>query len=85
MRNDLGFTERNYFPHDIETIFIEIFLLKTKPMAVAIVYRPPSQTSFLETMNVHFYKLDTINKETHILGDFKVNLYLYNKYVFEKC
>ena len=85
MRNDLSFTKRNYFPHDIETIFIEIFLPKTKPMTVGIVYRPPSQTSFLETMNEHFYKLDTINKETYILGDFNINLYLNNKYVFEKC
>ena len=82
MRNDLGFTERNDIPHDIETIFIEIFLSKTKPMTVGIVYRPPSQTSFLETMNVHFHKLDTINKETHILGDFNINLYLNDKYVF---
>ena len=85
MRNDLSFTKRNYFPHDIETIFIEIFLPKTKPMTVGIVYRPPSQASFLETMNEHFYKLDTINKETYILGDFNINLYLNNKCVFEKC
>ena len=64
VRNDLSFTKRNYFPHDIETIFIEIFFPKTKPMTVGIVYRPSSNTSFLETMNEHLYKLDTINKET---------------------
>ena len=73
MRNDLSFTKRNYFPHDIETVFTEIFLPKTKPMAVCIDYRPPSQTSFSETMNEHFYKLGTINKETYILGDFEIN------------
>ena len=82
MRNDLSFTKRNYFPHDIETIFIQIFLPKIKPMTVGIVYQPPSQTSFLEKMNDYFYKLDTINKETYILGDFNINLYLNNKYVF---
>ena len=54
-------------------------------MTVGIAYRPPSQTSFLETMNEHSYKLDTINKETYIFGDFSINLYLNNKYVFEKC
>ena len=35
-------------------------------------------------MNEHFYKLNTINKETYILVDFNINLYLNNKYVFEK-
>ena len=54
-------------------------------MTVGIVYRPPTQTSFLETMNEHFYKLDTINKETYILGDLNINLYLNNKNVFDKC
>ena len=53
-------------------------------MTVGKIYRPPSQRSFLETMNKHFYKLDTIKKETHILADFNINLYLNNKYVFEK-
>ena len=54
-------------------------------MTVGIIYQPPSQTSFVEAMNKHFYKLHTINKETYILGDFSENLYLNNKYVFEKC
>ena len=62
MRNDLSFTKRNYFSRDIETVFIEIFLPKTKPMTIGIVFRPPSQTRFLETMNEYFYKLNTINK-----------------------
>ena len=58
----------------VEQIFLSpqvkqvIFLPKTKPMTVGIVYRPPSQTSCLETMNEHFYKLDTINKETYIMA-----------------
>ena len=56
-------------------IFIEIFLPKTKPMKVGIVYWTPSQTRFLETMNEHFYEPDTINKEIYILGDFNINLY----------
>ena len=71
MRNDFSLTKRNYFPHDVETIFIEIFLPKTKPMTVGIVSRPPSQT-----MNEHIYKLDTVNKETYILGDFITDVYL---------
>ena len=53
-------------------------------MTVGIVYRSPSQTSFLETINENFYKLDTISKETYTLDDFNINLYLNNKYIFEK-
>ena len=37
LRNYLSFTKRN-FPHDVETIFIEIFLPKIKPMIFHIVY-----------------------------------------------
>ena len=44
---------------------LEIFLYKTKSMAVGIIYRPPSQTSLLETMNEHFNKVDITNKETY--------------------
>ena len=73
--NDLRFTKRNYFPNNIETIFIEIFLPKTKPMTGGIIYCPSSQTSFLETVNEHFYKIDTIMRETYILGDFNINPY----------
>ena len=78
MRNDLSFTKRNYFSYDIENIFREMSLPKSKPMTVGIVYRPPSQTSFLETMNEYFCELDTFNKETYILGDSNINLYLNN-------
>ena len=38
VRNNLSFAKHNYFPHGIETIFTEIFLHKTKPMTVGIVY-----------------------------------------------
>ena len=68
-KNDLSFTKRNFFLHDIETISVEMSLPKSKPMTVGIVYRSPSQPSFLETINENFYKLDTINKETYTLGD----------------
>ena len=45
-------------------------------MTAGVIYYPPSQTNVLETMNVHFTKLHFINIETHILGNFKINLYL---------
>ena len=62
-----------------KTIRLKYTILpKIKPMAVGIVYRPSFQTNFLETINEHFCKRDTINKDTYILGDFNINLYLIN-------
>ena len=64
VRNYLSFTKRNYFTHNTETIFIDIFLPNTKPMTVDIIHRPPSQTNFLEIVNEHFQKLDTDDKDS---------------------
>ena len=55
-----------------------------KPIVVGIIYQPPSQSEFLEIINTHFSKLDTNNNEIYILGDFNINLYLNNSYIFQK-
>ena len=61
-----------------------MLLPNTKPIVVGIIYRPPSQSEFLEITNTHFNKLDTNNNEIYILGDFNINLYLNNSYIFQK-
>ena len=41
-------------------------------------YRPPSQTNFLEILNMTFEKVHIdkyIDKEIYILGDFNINMY----------
>ena len=83
-RNDLSYTQKNLFPNDIENVFFEIHLPKTKPITAGIVYRPPNQTNFIKTLNEHFAKLDITNKETYILGDFNINLYHNGKYIICK-
>ena len=75
VRNDLSYIEKNFFPEEIENIFFEILLLKTKPITVTIIYRRPNQNNFLQTLNEKFAKLDTLKKELYILGDFNINLY----------
>ena len=75
VRNDLSYIEKNFFPEEIENIFFEILLLKTKPITVRIIYRRPNQNNFLQTLSENFAKLDTLKKELYILGDFNRNLY----------
>ena len=63
VRNDLGYIEKDFFPEEIESIFFQILLSKTKPTTVGIIYRPPKQNKFLQTLNETFAKLDTLEKE----------------------
>ena len=44
-------------------------------------YRPPSQTNFLEILNRTFEKVDIDKKEIYILGDFNVNMYHNSRYI----
>ena len=44
-------------------------------------YRPPSQTNFLEILIVTFEKIDIDRKEIYILGDFNINMYHNNRYI----
>ena len=84
IRNDLSHDVKSFFSPEIENIFFEILLPNTKPIIVGIIYRPPNQSEFLEIINIHFSKLDTNNNEIYILGDFNINLYVNNSYIFLK-
>ena len=74
VRQDLCFNLRSTAVGDIEGIFFDILLPKTKPIFVGILYRPPTFISFLECFNKH---LDDINLDNEILmlGDFKITLF----------
>ena len=55
------------FPNVIEDIYFEILLPKTSLITVGIVYKPPSQTNFLEIRNMTFEKIDVDKKEIYSL------------------
>ena len=48
------------------------------------VYRPPSQGSFTETITEHFSKINTNDREIYILGDFNINPFSRQKYIFHQ-
>ena len=80
IKNDLSYNVKSYFPKDIENIFFELLLPNTKPIVVVTIYRPPNQ---MEIFNEHLSKVDTNNVQTHILGDFSINLWQNGHYVFQ--
>ena len=81
IRSDISYVLKDFFPNVIENIFFEILLPKTAPITVGIMYRPPSQTNFLEILIVTFEKIDIDRKEIYILGDFNINMYHNNRYI----
>ena len=55
-----------------ESVWINLFLPKTKPLQVGVCYRPPNQTDFTDHLekNLSFLRSDC---ETYLLGDFNID------------
>ena len=49
--NKICLNAKNCISNEIENIFIELLVLKTKPITVGIIHKPPDQLKFLETLS----------------------------------
>ncbi|XP_071941115.1 uncharacterized protein [Antedon mediterranea] len=56
---------------NLESVWIDILLPKSKPILIGCVYRPPNQHCFIEDFNT---LIGGNEKETIILGDFNINI-----------
>ena len=73
--NDISFNVRGDSSSEIENIFLDIFLPKTKPILIGILYRPPDQSRFLDKLSTTISKTSCFdNQEVYILGDLNINL-----------
>ena len=68
IRSDINYVQKNFSPNVIENIFLDILLSKTTSVTVRIMYMPPSQTNFLEILNMTFEKVDIDKKEILFLA-----------------
>ena len=84
IRNDLSYNTKLFLLSEIENIFIDIFLPLSKALLLGTIYRPPSQGSFTETITEHFAKIITSDTEIYILGDFNINPFSKQKYIFHQ-
>ena len=57
IRSDINYVQNNCFPNVIENIFYQILLPKTTAITVPIMYKPPTQTNFLEILNMTLEKV----------------------------
>ena len=74
-RNDLSYNTLSIFPREVEN---------SKPITVGTIYLPPNQSNFLEILNDKMSKIDSVNNEIYILGDFNINLYRNDSYILAK-
>ena len=84
IKNDLSYNTLSVFPCEIENIYFEILLPNSKPIIVGTIFCPPSQNNFLELLNSNMNKINSIDNEIYILGDFKINLFLNDSYFFKR-
>ena len=77
IKSDIAYNVRTDLCNaSIEAVWVDILLPKTKPILVCSMYRPPSQSNFIDEVDNVFKQLDT-NQETYILGD--INICVKNK------
>ena len=69
------FNPRENFSTEIENIFFDIQLPKSKPILVGVLYRPPITSGFLDKLTLAISKTDNFdNQEVYVLGDLNINL-----------
>ena len=75
IKKSLAYNYKEKFCKSTESIFIDIFLPKTKPILVGILYRPPDKNNFVKNLEETFTGCDILgNQECYLLGDFNINL-----------
>ena len=76
IRSDLAFNGLDELWHDeIEAVWIELLLPKTKPIVCSVVYRPPHQSNFYDLFeDVCLSSTHIQEREGVVLGDFNTNV-----------
>lgn len=75
VRSDIGFNQRMDLNNDqIEAVWLNILLPKSKPILVGACYRSPDQTMFYEILEEVCSKgTDFVNSEVIMIGDFNTD------------
>ena len=76
VREDISFKQNsNIMNDDIEALWIEVNLHKTKPLLIGTVYRPPSSNvDYIHKLDSVFQEYNTLYDDVYILGDFNLDL-----------
>ena len=73
-------TVKDSFSSNIESIFVGIYLPKSKPILLCILCKPPDKSDFVKRFNNALKETGVLDKqECYLLGDLNINLLLDEK------
>ena len=61
VKKSLAYNYRDNFCKNTESIFSDIFLPKTKPIVIGILYRPPDKNDFVKNLEETFKLFNVVN------------------------
>ena len=75
VKNSISCNRKPNFCINTESIFIEIFLPKSKPVLIGILYRPPDKYDFVNCLERTFSDTNVFeSQECYLLGEIVINL-----------
>ena len=74
IRSDICFISQNYLSEEIENISFDLLLPKTKPISIAIVYKPPTDNRFLDYLSKGLNDFNLMENDLFILGNTNINI-----------
>ena len=63
IRYDVSFNVRGNFSNEVENIFLDMLLPKTKPILIGILYQPPDQYKFLDKLSTAISETENFNDQ----------------------
>ena len=85
IKRSLAYNHKDNFCKSTKSIFIGIFLPKTKPILVGVLYWPPGKNDFVKNLEETFTGCDILeNQECYLLGDFNINFLHNGQNIFGK-
>ena len=83
VKNSISYNRKPNFCINTESIFIEIFLPKSKPVLIGILYRPPDKYDFVNCLEHTFSDTNVFeSQECYLLRDININLQPKDKVIF---
>ena len=71
VKKSLAYNYRDNFCKNTESIFIDIFLPKTKPILIGSLYRLPDKNDFVKNLEETFTNFDILDKQECYLRRFQ--------------